>query len=72
MDTRTVETCANAKLAGITIYTIGLSPPNTKTITMLTDCATDSTKAFFPTNSADLVSVFKTIADQLSNLRLSL
>ncbi|WP_421760794.1 pilus assembly protein TadG-related protein [Devosia sp.] len=71
MDTRAVEACANAKLAGITIYTIGLSPPNTKTEDMLTDCATDSSKAFFPTTSAELVTVFKTIADQLSNLRLS-
>ena len=72
MDTRAVEACASAKLASITVYTIGLSAPNTKTEDMLKACATDSTKAFFPTNSADLVTVFKTIADQLSNLRLSL
>ena len=72
MDTRAVEACTSAKAAGITVYTVGLSPPNTKTEDMLKACATDSTKAFFPTNSADLVTVFKTIADQLSNLRLSL
>lgn len=71
MDTRAVESCVSARAAGITVYTVGLSPPNTKTEDMLKACATDSSKAFFPTNSADLVTVFKTIADQLSNLRLS-
>jgi Flp pilus assembly protein TadG len=71
MDTRAVEACTSAKTAGITVYTVGLSPPNTKTENMLKACATDTAKAFFPTNSADLVTVFKTIADQLSNLRLS-
>ena len=76
MDSRAVQTCANAKLAGITIYTIGLATSSTSDPTkvqkMITDCATDTSKAFFPTTSSELVTVFKTIADQLSNLRLSL
>ena len=72
MDSRTLETCTNAKLDDkIKIYTIGLSAPNQKTIDLLTDCATEPAMAFFPTDPTKLTEVFKTIADQLSELRLS-
>lgn len=71
MDTRTVATCANAKAAGITVYTIGLNAPNQTTINMLTSCASDSSKAKFPTQSSQLIDVFKEIASELSNLRLA-
>lgn len=71
MDNRTKTTCANAKAAGIDVYTIGLSPPNQTTIDMLTACASSASKAYFPTNSADLVTVFQTIANQLADLRLA-
>ncbi len=72
MDNRTKTTCTNAKAAGIEIYTVGLSPPNQSTRDMLTACATASNMAFFPTTSADLVDVFKTIASTLADLRLAL
>ena len=71
MDVRTKATCANAKAAGITIYTIGLSPPNQSTKDMLTDCASSPGKARFPTDPAQLVDVFSEIASELSNLRLA-
>jgi Flp pilus assembly protein TadG len=71
MDNRTKSTCSNAKTAGITIYTIGLSAPNKSTKDMLTDCASDGGKAYFPTDSADLTSVFQEIAGQLADLRLA-
>lgn len=72
MDSRTLEACTNAKLNDkITIFTIGLSAPNQKTIDLLTDCATVPENAYFPTDPTKLTEVFKTIADQLSNLRLS-
>ncbi|MBN9311146.1 TadE/TadG family type IV pilus assembly protein [Devosia sp.] len=71
MDTRTEETCTNAKAEGIAIYTIGLNPPNQKTIDLLTNCATTASMAYFPTDSSQLVTVFKKIADELANLRLS-
>jgi Flp pilus assembly protein TadG len=73
MDSRTLEACTNAKFDDrIKIYTIGLSAPNQKTIDLLTDCATEPAMAYFPTDPTELTAVFKTIADQLSNLRLSL
>lgn len=71
MDTRTVETCANAKAAGITVYTIGLNSPNATTTAMLTACASSSAHDYFPTASSELISVFTEIASQLSNLRLA-
>jgi Flp pilus assembly protein TadG len=78
MDERTLLTCTNAKKPvttgepdKIVIYTIGLNPPNNKTKTLLTSCATDTAHRFFPTNPDDLTATFKLIADQLANLRLS-
>ncbi|MEQ1770242.1 MAG: TadE/TadG family type IV pilus assembly protein [Devosia sp.] len=72
MDNRTKTTCTNAKAKDIVIYTVGLSPPNQSTRDMLTACATDATKAYFPTTSTELVSVFQAIAGQLADLRLAL
>ena len=85
MNVRTLASCTSAKAPktvasggggsstepGITIYTIGLNPPNQATRDLLTSCATDSSKAFFPTDATELTSVFETIANQLSNLRLA-
>lgn len=71
MNKLTEETCTNAKTAGIVIYTIGLSPPNNATKTMLENCASGTEKAYFPSNPSDLNSVFADIANQLSPLRLA-
>jgi hypothetical protein len=71
MDNRTKKTCGNAKTAGITVYTIGLSAPNQSTKDMLTACASDVGKAYFPTDSGALTSVFQEIAGQLADLRLA-
>ncbi|VAW21168.1 hypothetical protein MNBD_ALPHA12-2081 [hydrothermal vent metagenome] len=71
MNVRTVEACSNAKAAGITIYTIGLNPPNSTTRKMLENCATSNETAYFPKQPSELNSVFATIANQLSALRLS-
>jgi Flp pilus assembly protein TadG len=71
MDNRTKTTCAAAKTAGIDVYTIGLSAPNQTTIDMLTACASSVSKAYFPNNATELVTVFQTIANQLADLRLA-
>jgi Flp pilus assembly protein TadG len=71
MDIKTVQTCANAKAAGIQVYTIGLQPPSQATRKMLTDCSSGTGYYFFPNTPAELVDVFKNIANQLSQLRLS-
>lgn len=77
MNTRTSQTCENAKAAGITLYTIGLATDTVSQSTpqvvrtMLTNCATSSDKAHFPSSSSQLKTVFAAIANDLSALRLA-
>ena len=77
MNTRTSQTCENAKAAGITIYTIGLATSKVSQSTqvvvedMLKRCATSSSHAYFPQQSSELKSVFSSIAAQLAALRLA-
>nr|WP_314261978.1 pilus assembly protein TadG-related protein [uncultured Devosia sp.] len=77
MNTRTVQTCANAKAAGITVYTIGLATSEANQSTqavvedMLTQCASAPENAFFPQEPSELKDVFQRIANELTALRLS-
>ncbi|WP_297107411.1 TadE/TadG family type IV pilus assembly protein [uncultured Devosia sp.] len=77
MNQRTLDSCANAKAAGISIYTIGLA---TDTVTqstpqtvrnMLTNCASVASNAKFPASPSELKSTFEDIANDLSALRLA-
>ena len=70
MNDLTLDACRNAKDAGITIYTIGLQSPNPTTTAMLTECASEKSKAYFPTQASQLDDVFSSIAEQLSQLRI--
>jgi hypothetical protein len=70
MNALTVESCLNAKEAGITIYTVGLSSPNNTTRNMLINCASSSDMAYFPNDPSELNTVFATIAGQLAQLRI--
>jgi len=71
MNNRTVESCNNAKAAGVVVYTIGLNPPNVTTQNMLEDCASSLAQAYFPQQPSELDDVFGDIANQLSALRLA-
>jgi len=71
MNNRTIESCTNAKASNIVIYTIGLDPPNSTTQSMLEDCASSLSQAFFPENPSELDDVFAQIANQLSALRIA-
>lgn len=75
MNARLGTVCTNAKAAGITIYTIGIATDQTSDPSanqaLLTACATDSGKAFFPNSATDLQDTFVKIANQLAALRLS-
>lgn len=72
---RLSETCTNAKAAGITIYTIGLATDDTSdpagNRALLQGCASEASKAFFPTSAEKLSETFETIANQLADLRLA-
>ncbi|KKB08700.1 hypothetical protein VE26_01025 [Devosia chinhatensis] len=77
MNTRTAQTCANAKAAGITVYTIGLATDKVSQSTpavvqaMLTNCASTPDRARFPSQSSELKATFEAIANDLSALRLA-
>lgn len=77
MNARTLQTCSNAKEAGINVYTIGLATDQVTQSTpavvqaMLRACASSPDKAYFPTASSELTSVFRSIAEQLAALRLA-
>lgn len=72
MDAKTVTTCNNAKAMGIRVYTIGLNPPSQATRNMLTACSSGPGFFYFPDDPSQLTDVFKTIANQLTQLRLAL
>lgn len=77
MNTRTMQTCTNAKAKGITVYVIGLATSKATQSTpavvqnMLTQCASSTSHVFFPENSSELKSVFQKIAGELAALRLA-
>ena len=61
--------CANAKAAGVTIYTVLVMSGNSS---VLQSCATDSSKYFALTTAGQIITAFNTIGTQLANLHLSL
>lgn len=77
MNQRTMDTCSNAKAAGISVYTIGLATDTVVQSTpevvraMLTNCATAPENARFPASPSELKATFEAIANDLSALRLA-
>ncbi|KKB76632.1 hypothetical protein VW35_17865 [Devosia soli] len=78
MNERTAQTCANAKAAGIRVYTIGLATDKVSQSSqsvveaMLSDCASNAGNARLPKKSSELRDVFESIANELSALRLAI
>ena len=75
LDQLTLETCTNAKAAGISVYTIGFSVPSdpidNQGITLLKNCASSSQQAFVANNSNALIAAFGQIAASIGSLRIS-
>lgn len=69
IDLRTAKACENAKAAGITVYTIRVMDGNT---TMLRNCATSKDMYYEVDNASQLGPVFKAIAAEISQVRLTL
>ena len=67
-DERTAQVCTNIREAGIQVYTIRLINGNAA---LLRDCATNPSMYYSASAASDLTDVFKSIAQALSNLRLS-
>jgi Flp pilus assembly protein TadG len=72
VDTRMAAACVNAKAQGIVIYTIFVDLNGTQgNSTVLQNCASDTSKYFDLTTSGGIITTFATIAQQISNLRVS-
>jgi Flp pilus assembly protein TadG len=75
LDELTLESCTNAKAAGIIVYTIGFSistdPIDAQGLTLLQNCATDINHYFAATDIASLNAAFSSIGTGLGKLRLS-
>ncbi len=72
MNQKTATTCANAKAAGIKIYTIAFrleSDPTT--LSLLQSCASEATMAFRAANGEALIAAFERIGNEISKLRVA-
>lgn len=68
IDARTSDVCAAIKADGVIVYTIRVMNGNQ---TLLKNCASDPGKYYSVTSASQLTSVFSSIAQALSNLRVS-
>ena len=75
MDNLTLEACTNAKAAGVTIYTVGLTvatnPIDALGIALLKSCASSTGNYFQATDGAGIVTAFQQIGQQIVALRLT-
>jgi Flp pilus assembly protein TadG len=73
MDTRTLQTCANIKAAGVIVYTVAFQIPGDEAgaLTLLQSCATDEDKYFAPNTESELLNAFNAIGKDISMLRIS-
>ena len=70
-DSRTAETCENAKAAGITVFTIAFDVNDDDIEDLMEDCASGSNRYFLSPNPGDLEETFETIVNEITELRLS-
>jgi Flp pilus assembly protein TadG len=71
IDARQALTCANAKAAGITLYTIQVNTGNDPTSTLLQNCASTSDKFYLLTSASQIITAFTKIGTDLSQLRVA-
>jgi len=71
LNTKLTTVCTAMKKQGIYVYTIALGSPGTTIQNLLKGCASAPNYYFNSPTSAELTTVFNSIADSLSNLRIS-
>ncbi len=72
MNAKTRAACTNAKQKGIVVYTIAFRLENDATTrALLSDCASDSSKAFAAKDGTALFHTFQAIGREISNLRVA-
>lgn len=70
IDTRTLAACANAKAAGIIVYTVTFGLDSSSRA-MWDTCASETSMAYHVNSSSELVGAFNEIADSVGELRLT-
>lgn len=74
-DELTLEACANAKAAGIEVFTIGFSVPSdpidSEGLALLQSCATNKSHYFYATDASGINMAFSQIGTGLGSLRLT-
>ncbi len=72
MNAKTRAACTNAKQKGIVVYTIAFRLENdAATRALLSDCASDGSKAFAAKDGTALFHTFQAIGREISNLRVA-
>jgi Mg-chelatase subunit ChlD len=69
-NTKLTRVCANAKAAGITLYTIAFQVTDTTIQNVLSQCATGVPYYYNAQTTADLTAAYASIAGQVTKLRL--
>lgn len=64
------ELCTKIKAKNVVIFTVGFDVDSTAK-SMLTTCATKTTQAYFPATGGELKTAFKSIAQEISALRIA-
>jgi Flp pilus assembly protein TadG len=72
MDTKLRSACANAKAAGITVFTVGFRLDDDPTsLALLTECASGSDRALQANDGEALVRAFEQIGREISQVRVA-
>jgi Flp pilus assembly protein TadG len=74
MDAATLSACANAKAAGVEIFTVGFTATDgidDAGLTVLRSCATDASHSYVAADGAALMAAFRAIAASFMKLSLS-
>jgi hypothetical protein len=67
LDQRFLAACANAKAAGVIIYTVLFRETASTAVNNYRNCATDTTKAYTAADQTQLLNVFNSIGDSIGN-----
>jgi Flp pilus assembly protein TadG len=71
IDARELKTCANAKAAGLIIYTMFINTGGDPTQSVLLNCASSADKFIEIKKASQVVSAFNSIGTALTNLRIA-
>ncbi len=72
LNSKTLEACANAKAAGITVYTVAFRlEGDANTTALLRSCASGPDNAFIASNGSTLIQSFRNIGKEISAVRVA-